>query len=211
MDDPTSPGSIDGVAPYARVAFQKTVGGGTLEVGAFGLGSHIYPGLDQSTGTTDHYTDLGLDGSYYVSLPNTDVITVNARYLHEKQSLYATCTLGMATSCAQNNLTDLRADVAYYWRNMIGLTIQAFDTFGSSNSTIYAANRIPNPNSNGVMFQLDATPFGGMAQPRRRVNVRVGVQYTLYTKLNGAENSFDDRGTNASDNNTVRVFTWLAF
>ena len=209
--DPTSPGSINGVAPYARVEFQKTVGGGTLAIGAFGLGSRIYPGLDQSTGETDHYTDLGLDGSYYMPLSNNDVITVNSHYLHEQQWLDATCILAMATSCAQNNVTDLRADVSYYWRNKVGGTIQVFDTFGSDNPTLYAANRIPDPDSNGVMFQLDVTPFGGLSQPRRRINLRVGVQYTLYTKFNGAASNFDNQGTNASDDNTFRVFTWLAF
>ncbi len=209
--DPTSPGSIEGIAPYGRVAFQKTVGGGTLEVGAFGLQSSIHPGLDRKTGATDHYTDLGLDGSYFMTLANSDVVTVNARYLHERQSLDATCILAVASNCAHNNITDIRADVSYYWRDKIGGTVQVFDTFGSANAAIYAANRIPDPDSTGVTFQIDATPFGGMSQPRRRVNVRVGLQYTLYTKFNGAATNFDNQGTSASDNNTFRVFTWFAF
>ena len=209
--DPTSPGSIAGIAPYGRVAFQKTLAGGTLEVGAFGLQSSIHPGLDRSTGATDHYTDLGLDGSYFIALATTDVVTVNARYLHERQSLDATCILDLATRCARGDLTDMRADVSYYWRDMIGGTIQVFDTFGSANTAIYAANRIPDPNSTGVTFQIDATPFGGLSQPRRRINMRVGLQYTIYTRFNGAANNFDSQGTNASDNNTFRVFTWFAF
>ena len=209
--DPTSPGRIAGIAPYGRVAFQKTVAGGTLEVGAFGLQSGIHPGLDRTTGATDHYTDLGLDGSYFVTLANADVITVNARYLHEKQSLDATCILAMANNCAHNSLADIRADVSYYWRDKIGGTVEVFDTFGSTNAAIYAANRLPDPDSTGVTFQIDATPFGGMSQPRRRVNVRVGLQYTLYTKFNGAASNFDGQGTSASDNNTFRVFTWFAF
>jgi hypothetical protein len=209
--DPTSPGDIEGVAPYGRAAYQKIVGGGTLEVGAFGLHSSIHPGLDRTTGFTDHYTDLGVDASYYRALANTDVITVNARYLHERQSLDATCALDMATGCAENNLTDLRADISYYWRNRIGATIQGFDTFGSANPVIYAGNRLPKPDSTGLMLQLDATPFGGLSQPQRRVNVRVGVQYTLYTKFNGAGRNYDGLGTNASDNDTFRVFTWFSF
>jgi hypothetical protein len=209
--DPTALGSIDGVAPYGRVAYQKTALGGTLEVGAFGLGSRIHPGLDRTTGATDHYTDLGVDGSYYRALANTDVITFNARYLRERQSLDATCILAMATDCAKNNLTDLRADISYYWRNRFGGTIQVFDTFGSANPIIYAGNRVPKPDSNGLTLQLDATPFGGLSQPKRRVNVRLGVQYTLYTKFNGATANFDGQGTKASDNNTLRVFSWFSF
>ena len=67
------------------------------------------------------------------------------------------------------------------------------------------------PDSNGVTLQLDATPFGDQPQPARRINVRVGVQYTLYTQFNGAGPNFDGAGGNASDNDTLRVFTWFAF
>ena len=48
-------------------------------------------------------------------------------------------------------------------------------------------------------------------RPARRLNVRVGVQYTFYTQFNGAGSNFDFVGTNAADNNTLRVFTWFAF
>ncbi len=44
-----------------------------------------------------------------------------------------------------------------------------------------------------------------------RFNMRVGAQYTLYTRFNGARSNFDNSGRNASDNNTFRLFTWIAF
>jgi hypothetical protein len=212
--DPTNPGSISGLAPYGRVALQETLGPGTFEVGGFGMQTSIYPGLDHSTGFTDRYTDLGLDGSYIVTLKNTDVITFNARYLHENQSLNASCALAGVSSdgCAYNSLTDLRADVAYYWRNKIGLTVAGFDTYGSPNATLYAVNRTLNPNSAGVTLQLDDTFFGGGGSPLgQRFNMRVGIQYTAYTEFNGAATNYDNFGHNASDNNTIRVFTWIAY
>jgi hypothetical protein len=210
--DPTAPGDIDGLAPYARIAYQRTVNGGALEVGAFGLGANIHPGLDRTTGLTDHYTDLGLDASYEKALADTDVVTFNARYLHEQQALRATCALADAVGgCVNNQLTDLRADASYYWRDRIGGTLAVFDTTGGANPVIYAANRTFAPNSTGVTFQLDGTPFGGEPQPARRANVRVGVQYTLFTRFNGAGANFDGARTNASDNNTLRIFTWFAF
>ena len=43
-----------------------------------------------------------------------------------------------------------------------------------------------------------------------RFNLRAGVQYTLYTKFDGASSNYDGTGRNASDNNTVRVFVWTA-
>jgi hypothetical protein len=210
--DPANPGDIDGLAPYGRIAVQKTIDGAALEVGAFGLQASIHPGLDRTTGLTDRYTDLGLDASYEKALASKDVVTFNARYLHEQQALNASCALGGATSgCVNNTLTDIRADAAYYWRNLIGGTVAVFDTTGGANPLIYAANRTFTPDSTGVILQLDGTPFGGEAQPARRVNVRLGVQYTFYTRFNGAGTNFDGAGANASDSNTLRVFTWFAF
>ena len=210
--DPTSPGSIHGLAPYGRVAIQKALAGGVFEAGAFGMRTEIYPGLDHTTGFTDRYTDLGLDASFQKTLANSDVITLNARYLHERQSLDATCALAAASDCAGNTLQDLRADGSYYWRNKVGATVGFFDTFGSSNPVIYSGNRTFKPDSTGVMFQLDGTPWGDGTSPLGpRFNMRVGVQYTLYTRFNGAGSNYDGAGANASDNNTLRVFTWFAY
>jgi hypothetical protein len=40
--------------------------------------------------------------------------------------------------------------------------------------------------------------------------VRVGFQYTVYTKYDGASTNYDGTGRNASDNNTLYLFAWLA-
>jgi hypothetical protein len=211
--DPTSPGAIKGAAPYVRVAFQRDLGPGVAEVGAFGMTSEIYPGLVFYTGFTDHYADLGLDGSYIDTLPDTDVITLNARYIHEAQSLDATCALaGVGSGCANNTLNDFHLDGSYYWRNKVGLTVQVFDTAGSANPTIYAGNRTLAPDSSGVTFQVDGTPFGAGNSPfGKRFNTRIGVQYTAYTQFDGAGANYDGMGHNASDNNTLRIFAWVAY
>jgi len=41
-------------------------------------------------------------------------------------------------------------------------------------------------------------------------NMRVGLQYIAYTKFDGASSNFDGLGRSASDNNTIRLFTWFA-
>ena len=77
---------------------------------------------------------------------------------------------------------------------------------------IFADNRTFKPDSSGLMFQLDYTPFGDRrSQPQRRINLRVGLQYTLYTRFDGARSDFDNTGRRASDQNTPRIFTWFAF
>lgn len=217
--DPFDPGKIHGLAPYGRAAFQTDVGGGTFEVGAFALKAALYPGRDRSSGFTDRFTDVGLDASWIKPL-KSDTLTLNGRYTHEKRSLDATCALGMAdgsidpgplSECADDTLNEVRADGSYYWHNAIGGTISAFNLSGSRNPIIYADNRTFRPNSSGFQFQLDGTPFGAGNSPLGRFNMRVGVQYTLYTKFDGAHSNFNGTGRNASDNNTLRVFTWVAF
>jgi hypothetical protein len=175
--------------------------------------TRIHPGLDYSTGMTDRYTDVGVDGSYQASLASSDVFSVNARYLHEDQSLAATCALAAAPSgCARNTLDEVRITGSYYWHDKVGLTLGGFDLTGSPNATIYAGNRTLAPDSSGVIVQLDGTPWGASNSPfGRRFNTRVGVQYTAYTSFDGASSNFDGLGSNASDNNTLRVFVWAAY
>lgn len=211
--DPTSPGSIRGLAPYARLAFQHDAGPGTVEVGAFGMQSAIYPGLDQSAGVADQYSDLGVDGSYIADLGNGDTVTLNTRYTHEQQNLKASCALGGGgPGCASASLTDIRADASYYLRNRIGFTVEGFDTTGSANPYAYAANRTLKPDSAGVMLQVDGTPFGAGKSPLGpRFNTRIGLQYTAYTMFDGAARNYDGLGHDAADNNTLRVFAWVAY
>ncbi len=209
--DAFDPGNIRGTAPYARIAYQKNFGDKNFEVGAFGLWASLYPGRDQSVGVADHYSDTGLDASFQYFPPNKDVITVNGRYTHESQRLDASQALGLSQN-RTDALNDIRLDASYYWRNQIGGTVGAFNTWGSADTLLYADNRTSKPDSSGFIFQLDGTPFGAGGSPLGpRFNMRVGVQYTLYTRFDGAGPNFDGSGRNASDNNTFRVFTWLAY
>lgn len=215
--DPTDPGDLRGIAPYGRIAYQTDLAGGTFEVGAFALHAALRPGRDRSTGFTDRYTDLGLDTSWVRTLGTSDTLTLNARYTHENQSLKASCALEAEDlmpppGCARNRLNEVRGDVSYYWHDFIGGTVGAFDISGSRNPIILADNRTFKPNSTGLEFQLDATPFAKWKSPLgARFNMRVGIQYIVYTRFDGASSNFDGNGRKASDNNTLRVFTWLAF
>ena len=154
--------------------------------------------------------DLGVDFSYQAPLANGDVLSFNGRYIDERQALDASVPLGLAAN-RRNDLHDIRADVSYYWRNKVGVTVQAFDTTGSADPLLYASNRTFKPDSSGVTVQIDGTPFGGRPQPQRRINLRVGVQFTAYGRFNGARRNFDGAGSSAAGQNTLRVFTWLAF
>ena len=209
--DPADPGSIRGIAPYGRVAFQKNYGTQNFEVGVFAMEANIYPGLDRSAGVADHYTDIGLDGSYQLFASKKNVVTMNGRYTYEIQRLDASSALGLSANGDQN-LQDIRFDASYYWHNMVGFTAGAFDTFGNADALLYGSNRSAKPDSSGFLLQVDGTPYGeGKSPLGPRFNLRVGVQYTGYFTFDGARSDYDGFGRNASDNNTVRVFAWVAY
>jgi len=43
------------------------------------------------------------------------------------------------------------------------------------------------------------------------LNARIGVQYTFFNKFDGATTNFNGNGRNAHNNNTLFVYTWIAF
>ena len=209
--DPGDTSSIDGVAPYLRLAYQKDYGVQNFEIGAFALFTDLFPGRDKSTGHTDGYTDVGFDASYQYQGTGEHIVTANARYTHESQSLDATQALGGALN-RDLNLDEVNLNASYYYKNTYGFSAGYFDITGKRDPLFYADNRTFSPDSSGFVFQADATPFGG-ENPLlgTRVNVRVGLQYVAFTKFNGASSNFDGLGHSASDHNTVRLFIWTAF
>jgi len=90
--------------------------------------------------------------------------------------------------------------------------VGGFNTWGSSDSLLYAANRTLSPNSSGLLLQVDGTPFGRDSAPLGpRFNLRVGAQYTAYLTFDGASQNYDGMGRSAAANNTFRVFAWVAY
>jgi hypothetical protein len=204
------PGPIRGVAPYVRVAYEKDTGDTNWEIGTFGFFPNLRPDGDGSTGQDDSYRDFGIDASYQLQDDDSSYYTLNARYTREDQDLNATHLLGGSAN-ASDSLDDFRLDASYYWHDKVGATVQLFTTTGSRDALLYGDNRTFTPDSNGVQFQIDFTPWGDGSSPLGdRFNVRVGAQYTLYGKFDGAGTNYDGLGHNASDNNTFRIFTWLA-
>ena len=210
MGTDEGPGPLKGGAPYLRVAYQKDYGTSSFSLGAFGFFPALLPGGDTSTGKTDSYSDIGLDGSYQFMGTGDNIYGLNARYTHEHQNLAATFLLGGASNTS-NSLQDFRVDASYYWHNELGGTVQFFDTWGSSDALLYADNAAFKPDSSGVTFQVDGTVFGrDMSTLGGLFNLRVGLQYTVYTKFDGTSSNYDGLGRNASDNNTLRLFIWTA-
>ena len=203
-------GRIAGAAPYLRIAYQKDYGDQNFQFGAFGLFPSLYPGGDRSTGMNDRYADIGLDGTYQFMGTGENIYEIQAIFTHERQSLDATYALEGSAN-AHNTLNDFRLDGSYYWHNEIGGSVQYFNTWGSTDAVLYGGSLTGTPDSSGVLFQIDGTPFGNEPSSLGpRFNLRVGIQYRIYAKFDGASTNYDGLGHNASDNNTLRIFAWLA-
>ena len=66
--------------------------------------------------------------------------------------------------------------------------------------------------THAFIIEADWVPFGkdtSLWQPF--MNLKLGVQYTVYTQFNGGTSNYDGSGRNAGDNNTLLLFAWLIF
>jgi hypothetical protein len=214
------PGATAYASPYARVAYEWNWNGQSAHVGGIFLRSAINPATgafsaDRFNGA-DTYTDTALDAGYDYLGDDTYIGTVEGIFDHEYARLDASTALG-ASSQTNNILNQARISTNAYYQQTYGLGFAWQETWGTRNALLYPAAPIQGsangrPSSNAFILEADYVPFGkddSWAGPW--VNLKVGVQYTIYTQFNGGGTNYDGFGRNASDNNTLYVFTWLLF
>jgi hypothetical protein len=205
---------IDSFNPYWRFAYAHDWGPNSIMVGTYGLIAHVFPdNLDSST-PTDRYRDVAVDAQYqYITDPHT--FTAQTTYIWEKQSYDASFPITQATGSGYGagptpaNSTDtlrtFKIKGTYYYQRIYGATLGYFSTTGSADAGLYGADDSGNaltPNSSGYIVEFDWVPIQ---------NVRLLLQYTAYTKFNGASTNYDGSGRNARDNDTVFLDVWVAF
>jgi hypothetical protein len=209
--DPFDAPVIDGVAPYWRVAIELQWGNNWFEVGTFGMMTRVHQwmdpaGYDTPTYTqTDRYTDVGFDTQYQYQGDNYWV-TLRGTYIHENQILNGSVVNGLADNMS-NYLDTVRiyGSLAYGDDNRVVFSGQYFDTWGSSDGTLYAdlASGM-SPNTSGFTVDIAYIPYINSQPPLWPwANARFGVQYTYYDKFQGTT-------MNARDNNTLLLYAWLA-
>jgi hypothetical protein len=109
----------------------------------------------------------------------------------------------------RNSLQALNINASYWYRNTWGATVGAFADNGSADAVLYGDTR--SPNTQGGTVEVDWNPLGQSdSWGAPWANVRVGAQYTFYTRFSGAVRNVDGAGRRASDNNTFFVYLWLA-
>jgi hypothetical protein len=202
--DSSATNVTSGVIPYWRVALQHESQTTSLMLGTFGFDAHLYPtGI---SGTKNHYTDVAVDAQVEQRQGPATWIG-RASYIHERQQLIATQSAGGAENIDQT-LSTARASVAYLPNLRYGATLGYFQTTGTTDEVLYAeeaalGSRTGSPNTSGLTGEINYNAWQ---------NVRVGLQYVAYNKFNGASTAYDlSGGRNASDNNTLYLYHWLAF
>ena len=205
---------LDNFNPYWRVAYTKDWGVQSVMLGTYGMIANVYPDNLNTTTPTDRYQDVAVDAQYqYI----TDVHTFTAQttYIWEKQNYNASYPITQETGSGYgagptpanptNTLRTFKLKGSYYYERKYGATAAMFQTTGSADEGLWGTDASGNPNtpnSSGYILELDWLPLQ---------NLRLLLQYTGYTKFNGARSNYDGNGRNASDNNTLFFDVWVAF
>ena len=204
----TGESPISGIAPYWRVAAEPIFGKHAWEFGTFGFASNVVPMGIVGAGN-DSFTDIGIDTQYqYLGDPHT--VTVRGAWIHENHNTSASQTLGLANN-SNNQLRSLNVSASYIYDATWSLTAGRISVGGTPDAALYGTFA-GSPNSAGWIFELAYLPFshGGPAfWPW--LNFRIGLQYTHWTKFDGATTNIDGMGRNASDNNTFFAYIWTMF
>lgn len=202
--DSTSTNTIRGVLPYWRVALQHQLDATYVMVGTFGFAGELYP--TGVSGFTNRYADVGLDAQ--IEQPTgTGTLIGRASYIHEGQTLNGSFMSGGALQ-ASEHLSTARANVSYLPSTRYGLSAGVFSTEGTTDGLLYPSGEISgsstgSPNTSGGVAELTFNAWE---------NTRLGLQYTLYSKFNGASTEYDvPGGRRAGDNNNLYVYLWMAF
>jgi hypothetical protein len=229
---------LRGINPYWRLALNHEWGAHSLMLGAAGMTAKVYDNpLDTSDPNSVHqFRDLSLDAQYQFlldphSLTAQLVWTANRHrvpgFLAGQASAFADAS---GNALAASNIEDtthvLRAKLTYVyqalyggsvgWFNLSGNTDTANQSSGYDPSTLsitsdpgagapsmrVGGNLSGNPGTRGGTLEAFWTPLQ---------NLRLGAQYTLYERYNGASHNYDGFGRNASDNNSLFVYAWAAY
>jgi hypothetical protein len=214
------PGSTANPAPYARAAYEWNWNSQSAHVGGIFLHSNFNPAISSfsSDGSQGHdsYTDYAIDGGYDYVADGPHSVSLLGIFDHETQNLVGSFNAGAAAQ-TDHTLDQIRVSGTYYYRQTYGVTVAWQKTWGTADPVLYAPAPLTGsangkPNSNEFIFEADYVPFGkadSWAGPW--VNLKLGIQYTLYTQFNGGGSNYDGFGRNAGDNNALYLFAWMIF
>jgi hypothetical protein len=208
--DPSEESQISGVAPYWRLAYTKSMGNQSFEVGLFGLSANTYPGRDRTAGK-DRILDWGLDAQYQIGSGKHDVTGLFS-WIYERERWNASEQLGGASN-STDHLYSAKATIDYLYDKTYGGAISYFAVNGSHDASLHSESLTGSPLSDGVVLQLNWLPLNKAGGPAfwPSSNVKLSAQYVIYNRFDGARTNYDGTGRNAKDNNTLYLEAWFAF
>jgi hypothetical protein len=204
--DSTATNVTNGVIPYWRLALQHQAASTYMMLGTYGFSANLYP--QGVSGKTNRYTDIAVDAQVEHRMGTANLIG-RATYIHEQQHLDAFRAQDPAGAAElQPTLSTVRASVSFLPSERYSVNIGYFQTMGTRDTVLFApssvtGSRTGNPNTAGETGEVTFNAWE---------NTRFGLQYVVYSKFNGASTAYDVLGgRQASDNNTLYLYTWLAF
>lgn len=222
---------LRGVNPYWRLAVNREWGAHSLMVGTSGMVARVYDNpLDTSDPASTHrFTDLAVDAQYQYLL-DPHAVTAQLVYTRNHHRYPAALVdqpapffdAAGAATLANSNAADtnhvLRAKLSYVYQAKYGGGVGFFNLTGTTNT----ANQTAGFDETGTLVKTDGAASNLSGNPATRgwtleafwmpiQYLRVGAQYTAYSRFNGASTNYDGFGRNARDNNTLFLYTWLAY
>lgn len=196
--------NIRGVAPYWRVAWEQSTPTTEFEVGTYGIHMESTPGA--VVGLKDDYTDWAADFQYDRTVRRKDVFSLRGTFIDENSNLIATYN-ALGAQQTKHHLDTILANAEYHFGNRYSATFGWFDTGGTVDPLLYSQSALTgsangNPRGAGYSVNFSYWPMQ---------NLDLAVQYTGYTRFNGAAINYDAAGRNASGNNTVYLLARFVF
>jgi hypothetical protein len=199
------------------VALNKEWGAHSLMVGTSGMVADVYDDpLDTSDpNSVHHFRDIGIDSQYQYLL-DPHAVTVQLAYtkdIHRYPYFLADQPVvdvngnALPNTNTEDKTNVFRAKGSYIYDAKYGGSLAFFNQTGSTNTALYDPTRVygninANPAIRGFTSELFWTPVQYL---------RIGLQYTIYDKYNGASHNYDGAGRNASDNNSLFLYLWGAY
>ncbi len=186
--------SINGLAPYGRLAWEHQFSNSYLEVGLSGMQVR---GLD-SAGLLDKYTDYGVDAQYELPL-GTNLLALHAQYQHEDQN-YGNFGTAPLPANSSDNLKGVHVDAAMHFKSAYEAVLGYDNWSGSADANLYAwgdgvTNVVGKPDSAYWTAEVAYLPWE---------NTKIGLQYRAYNKYVGST-------SNVSYDNNTFLYGWFVW
>jgi hypothetical protein len=227
---------LQGLTPYWRLALTRAWGAHNLMVGTAGMLAKV-ANDPADPSSRDRFRDLSLDAQYQYLL---DPHAVTMQFVVARQRhTYPDAAAGQAVefvdasggALAVTNAADTtnvaRLKASYVYQAKYGGSLAWFNLTGSTNSANQSSGFDPSttsittsdPAATVLSTRVNGNLSGNPGMTGRTYeafynpvqNIRIGAQFTAYSRYNGAKTNYDGFGRDAKDNNSWFVYMWAAY